>query len=116
MHLRRAAARITTVMVAILVALAVPVSQLRTVLIVKECCCPDPDNCHCPPHKADSSGEPTIRPCHGTERAILAPEVPVFAAPALAVADVPAVATPAPDHPIPAPHPAPPPLRPDAPS
>jgi hypothetical protein len=112
---RRAAARISTIVVAIIVALAVPVSQLRTVMIVKACCCPDPTNCHCPDHKTDPSSHPSLRECHNTERAIVAPEAPSFAAPAIAI-DAPVVAIAAPPHAIPAPHPAPPPTRPDAPS
>lgn len=114
--IRRAAAWISTVAVAIVVVLSVPVSQLRTVSIVKTCCCPDPGDCHCPDHEADSSSQPSIRACHNTERAIAAPELPAFAAPAVARAVVPAVAIIAIDHVLPAPHPAPPPARPDAPS
>jgi hypothetical protein len=113
---RRAAARISTVVVAIIVALAVPVSQLRTIAIIKTCCCPDPSNCHCPDHKADSSQQPAMRACHNSERAIVAPELPVFGAPSITVAEAPVVAvalvTPA----LRAPHPAPPPTRPDSPS
>jgi hypothetical protein len=113
---RRAAARISTLVVAIVVALAVPVSQLRTVMVVKSCCCPDPTNCHCPDHKADSTPQPTMRACHNTERAIVAPQLPSFAAPAIVVADAPAVVAAALPPMLPAPHPAPPPSRPDAPS
>ena len=116
MIVRRAAARVSTVVVAILVALAVPVSQLRTISIVKTCCCPDPSNCHCPDHKADPSQQPSMRACHNTERAIVAPELPAFRAPSIAVAQAPAVAIAQVAPPIPAPHPAPPPTRPDAPS
>ena len=116
MLIRRIAARISTVVVAILVALAVPVSQLHTVAIIKACCCPDPTNCHCPDHKPDSSPQPAMRACHNTERAIVAPQLPAFAAPVIAAAEVPAAVAAAPAHAIPAPHAAPPPIRPDAPS
>lgn len=116
MFLRRAAAWISTVVVAVIVALAVPVSQLRTISIIKTCCCPDPAHCHCPDHKADPSSLPSMRACHSSERAIIAPQLPVFSAPAIASAVTPAVALVAIDHAIPAPHPAPPPIRPDAPS
>jgi hypothetical protein len=115
-RVRRIAARISTVVVAILVALAVPVSQLRTVWVAKACCCPDPTNCHCPDHKADSSPEPSMRACHNTERVIVAPELPAFRAPAIAVAPAVTPAVAAVVHSISAPHPAPPPTRPDAPS
>ena len=116
MIVRRAAARISTIVVAIIVALAVPVSQLRTVMIVKACCCPDPTNCHCPDHKADSSPQPSMRACHNTERVIVSPELPAFRAPLIAVAAAPVASVRAPAHAIPAPHPAPPPTRPAAPS
>jgi len=107
---------ISTVVVAIVVALAVPVSQLRTIAIVKTCCCPDPAHCHCPDHKVDTSGQPSIRACHSTEREIVGPQLPLFSAPVITVALVPAIAVTAPHHAIPSPHPAPPPTRPDAPS
>jgi len=114
--IRRAAAWISTIVVAVVVALAVPVSQLRTISVVKTCCCPDPSHCHCPDHQADPSSEPSIRECHRTEQMAVAPELPAFHVPVVAVAVVPAVAILAIDHVIPAPHLAPPPTRPDAPS
>jgi hypothetical protein len=109
-------ARISTIVVAIAVALAVPVSQLRTISIVKACCCPDPANCHCPDHEKDSSSQPSLRACHNTELAVMAPQLPAFTAPIAAVAAAPATAIIAADPAIPDPHPAPPPTRPDAPS
>jgi hypothetical protein len=115
-HIRRATAWISTIVVAIVVALAVPVSQLRTMAVVKTCCCPDPTHCHCPDHKADSSPQPSMRACHNTERVIVSPELPAFRAPVIAIAAAAAVPVRAPAHAIPAPHPAPPPTRPDAPS
>lgn len=113
---RRVAAWISTAVVAIVVALAVPVSQLRTILVVKTCCCPDPDHCHCPIHKADSSSQPTMRDCHNTERTLVAPELPVFAPPVVALAGAPVRILRAIAPAIPAPHPSPAPIRPDAPS
>ena len=113
---RRIAARLSTVVVAILVALSVPVSQLRTVAIVKACCCPDPSNCHCPDHKTEPSQQPSMSACHNTERAIVAPEMPAFRPPVVAAAPVLPVVAAALLPAIPAPHPAPPPTRPDAPS
>jgi len=113
---RRAAAWLSTIVVAALVALAVPVSQLRTVAIVKTCCCPDPDHCHCPDHKADSSSQPSMRACHNSERAIVAPEAPAFQPPAIALAPAPVITTFTIEASIPAPHRAPAPTRPDAPS
>jgi hypothetical protein len=113
---RRAAARISTVVVAILVGLAVPVSQLRTIAFVKSCCCPDPSNCRCPDHKADPTPQPSMRACHSTERAIVAPQLPAFRAPSIAIAPAPSPVIALVDAAIPAPHPAPPPPRPAAPS
>lgn len=115
MPLRRAITWISTAMVAIAVALAVPVSQLRTITVIKSCCCPDPARCHCPDHKPDSD-QPSMRACHSTEREIVAPQLPAFTPPALAIVAVPARAVVAIDHAVPAPHPAPAPTRPDAPS
>jgi hypothetical protein len=103
-------------MVAILVGLAVPVSQLRTVWIARVCCCPDPTHCHCPDHRTDPSSGPSMRACHNTQVVMVAPDAPVFHAPIVAIAPVATAAAFAIEYRIPAPHPAPPPSRPDAPS
>ena len=113
---RRAAVWLSTVGVALIVALAMPVSQLRTISVVKACCCPDPSRCHCPDHEGDTSTQPSMRACHSTEHVFVAPAFPAFHAPAIAVAAAPAVAAVPVIHALPAPHPAPPPTRPDAPS
>ena len=96
--------------------LAVPVSQLRTVATISQCCCPDPAKCHCPDHKPDHIKQPAIRACHKTQHAIVAPDAPAFAA-------VEAVQVTAPERPVDmtivamrSPHAAPEPTRPDAPS
>jgi hypothetical protein len=102
--------------VAIAVALAVPVSQLRTVSVILACCCPDPASCHCPDHKTDAPAQPAMRACHNSERSVIAPQLPAFHAPVVAIATAPARAMIALDHAIAAPHPSPPPARPDAPS
>jgi hypothetical protein len=78
-RIRRAATAITTFMVAIVVALAVPVSQVRLVSTVIACCCPDPANCHCPHDKPDRSTDPSVRPCHKTSHDVVSPTAPVFA-------------------------------------
>jgi len=115
-RLRRALAAASTVVVAVMLAVAVPVSQLRTVAIHKSCCCPNPDKCHCPDHKPDTSGKTQIRQCHNTTQINVAPQAPAFTPPALAIADAPARAADAPFHVLTDPHDAPPPRRPDAPS
>lgn len=120
MHVRRVLAWVTTVMVAIVVAMAVPVSQLRTISVIQSCCCPDPADCHCPhPVAADrhhGPQQPAMGACHRSERDAVSPELPAFSAPRLALAIVPARVPIAVDHAMPAPHPAPAPARPDAPS
>jgi hypothetical protein len=113
---RRAAVRISAVVVAILVGLALPVSQFRTVTFVKSCCCPDPSDCHCPDHKTDPTPQPSMKACHSSERAVVAPQLPAFSPPSMKIAPVPAPVVAAVDAPIPAPHPEPPPPRPAAPS
>jgi hypothetical protein len=109
-------AMMSTAMVAIVVALAVPVSQLRVASAGEACCCPDPDSCRCSDHEADPSSQPSLRACHNPAPVIVAPELPAFSAPAIAVALAPAPAIAVVEHAVQAPHPAPPPRRPDAPS
>lgn len=103
-------------MVALVLAFAVPVSQLRTVIVEKSCCCPDPSHCHCPDHEPSKQSQPSLRACHQTQHTIVAPTLPAFAAPALASADAPAPRTALVVHQLRDPHSAPPPARPDAPS
>lgn len=103
-------------MVAIVVALAVPASQLRIAADEPTCCCPDPASCRCADHQQDPSSQPSLRACHNPERAIVAHELPAFSPPTVAVAAAPALAVVAVEHAITAPHPAPPPARPAAPS
>ncbi len=114
--LRRVATAAATCVVALVVALAVPVSQLRTVTFVHECCCPDPANCHCPKPKAGHDAVPTMRACHESNRAIVAPTLPAFSAPERSLMPPPACADVAVVAELAEPHAAPPPARPDAPS
>ncbi|HEY0251519.1 MAG TPA: hypothetical protein VGC41_08330 [Kofleriaceae bacterium] len=116
MKIRRVMTLAAAYAVALVVALAVPITQLRTVETVSErCCCPDPSNCHCPHQKAGSQ-TPQLRTCHRASHDILAPELPAFGAPEIAfvapqvtVLSVPVIAHAEP-------HPAPAGRRPDAPS
>ncbi len=64
MRIRKLATAASTIVVALIVALAVPVSQLRTIAVVQTCCCPDPAKCHCPDHQPDHSKLQSIRACH----------------------------------------------------
>ena len=83
MTVRRYAAHIATVIVALCVALAMPASQLRTRLVTETCCCPDPSHCHCPPEKPDPKGCPAMKPCHKVQHETVAPEAPSVVEPAV---------------------------------
>ena len=102
--------------VALLLALTVPVSQLRTVMIEKTCCCPDPAKCRCPDHGKAQSDQPQLKACHQETHAHVAPVLPAFAPPSASPAPVIPVTVALVDHVLRRPHAAPPPLRPDAPS
>lgn len=80
---------VATWVVALGLALAVPVSTLQTNKVVIACCCPDPANCHCPDHKPDHSGQPAVRACHRTKHEVVAPEAPSFTSPQIAIAIAP---------------------------
>jgi hypothetical protein len=115
-RIRRAATSIATFMVAICVALAVPVSQVRLVMTVSTCCCPDPSHCHCPPEKPERPAIPTMKTCHHRSHDVVSPSAPLFVRGTFEAKDLVRpmieVATDLPgDH-----HAAPDPRRPDAPS
>jgi hypothetical protein len=77
-----------TCLVAVVVALSVPVSQLRTVSTVVTCCCPDPTHCHCPDHKPDHSKSASMRACHKTQHVTVAAQAPAFVAAVVEVASI----------------------------
>lgn len=114
--LRRLATAASTFVVAIVLAICVPVSQLHTIGTQAECCCPDPDQCKCPDHNEDTQPQPSMRACHKTQHDFVAPVLPAFVAPAIELAIVlepiglEATFTHATPHPPPAPR------RPDVPS
>ena len=114
--LRQIVTAASTIVVAIVLAISIPISQLHTVATQTECCCPDPDQCKCPGHDEDQSPQPTMRACHKTQQQFVAPVLPAFLPPAieLMIALEPVAFEPAFTHS--APHPAPAPRRPDAPS
>jgi hypothetical protein len=69
---------ILVALVALVVAVALPVSQLRTHVTIHKCCCPDPSNCHCPKDKkAPVDGSPSIAACHSQDTTIVSPGAPV---------------------------------------
>jgi len=102
--------------VAFVLALCVPFGQLRTVSTRVECCCPDPDTCKCPDHKADHSGQPKMEKCHKSTHEGLANQLAAFIPPTLHETVAPALLSPAPTFSLPRPHDEPPPQRPAAPS
>lgn len=113
----RPAARVLACIAAGVLVIAVPVAQVPIVSIEHWCCCPDPDDCHCPERDADEHGPwSTLRACHSTDHVTTPTPPPSFALPS----DV--IATPTMRwvaqvvHAIADPHPSPPPERPDAPS
>jgi len=83
--IRGATSAIATFVVVIVVALAVPVSQLRTVSTTVTCCCPDPAKCHCPHEKPDHSQGPSMRACHKERHDSVGPQLPSFEPPELAI-------------------------------
>jgi hypothetical protein len=115
-RLRQLVTAASTLVVAIVLAICVPVSQLHTVATQTECCCPDPDQCKCPDHDEDRSTQPTMRACHKTQQQFVAPVLPAFVPPAI---DIVVVLEPVAFEPAftqSDPHPEPAPRRPDAPS
>lgn len=106
---------LSTMVVALLVMLAVPISQLRTVDIETSCCCPDPDRCHCADHEP-SSGPTSIRACHSSSIVIVGAQLGSFTAPVIATVIPPARRFVAVVSRLPAPHAAPPLARLAAPS
>jgi hypothetical protein len=116
-RIRRALVAVATFVVAIGCALAVPLAQLRTFHVEVKCCCPDPDDCHCPTEKQHRSSDgASMRVCHHSDQQIVAPQTPSFTAPAAIASGAPARAIVAIALPHDEPHPAPAPRRPDAPS
>jgi hypothetical protein len=104
------------ILLAIVVALGVPVSQLRTADNYVTCCCPDPAHCHCPDHKPDHSGQPKMGTCHRVQHELVSPEAPTVAMTEIAFAHAPTRLAPRNVIPLHAPHALPPPADPDGPS
>ena len=114
--LHRLVSAASTLVVAIVLAICVPVSQLRTATHETECCCPDPDQCKCPDHQPDKSTQSKMRACHKTTQSFVAPVSPAFVPPQIVLAARPEVVAITAAFSLPAPHPSPLPRRPDAPS
>lgn len=106
----------STFIVAVVLALCVPVSQLTTVSDRSECCCPDPSKCQCPDHEEEGPLQTSMQACHKQGPKAIASQATAFLPPVIPSVDAPIVLAPPIAHPLPAPHPAPAPRRPDAPS
>ena len=106
----------STFIVAVVLALCVPISQLTTVSDRTECCCPDPSKCQCPDHDEDRPLQTSMQACHKQGPKAIASQATAFLPPVLPTVDAPSVLAPAVAHVIHAPQVAPPPRRPDAPS
>jgi len=103
----------TTILVAIALAVLVPVAQLKTTVEKTPCCCPNPKTCKC---KHGDSSTPSMRACHQTTPEAAQGSLPEFIPPTLIDVVAPSRALVAIVSPLPEPHPAPAPRRPDAPS
>jgi hypothetical protein len=103
----------TTLIVAIALAVLVPVAQLKTFVEKEPCCCPNPKTCKC---AHDGPMHTTMKTCHQKPPAAAAPTLSAFVTPELAEVDVPALVGAPVIASLPDPHPAPAPHRPDAPS
>jgi hypothetical protein len=115
-RLHRLVTAAATIVVAIVLAVFVPVAQLQTIAVQPTCCCPDPHTCKCPEHKPADPVNTTMRACHNAPSAVESTQLPQFIPPAIACVDVPSRAIAVAPTPLPEAHPAPVPHRPDAPS
>jgi len=106
--------RVLPVLVAIAVSLALPVGQLRWIVVERACCCPDPDRCQCPHDEPPS--EARLGPCHATAQSVVSPQPAAIAVPTTVATIEPVRAIAHAIHLTTEPHAPPPPRRPDAPS
>ena len=104
------------IMVAVIVVIALPVSQLRTVSVYVECCCPDPDRCHCPDPGKPVPGQSTMNDCHKSSQVIAISAASELQAPPPQPVPSPARCALAIEFPVRLPHEPPSPDRPPAPS
>jgi hypothetical protein len=95
---------------------ALPVSQLRLITVIIECCCPDPDHCNCPDHPTSNGSHSTMLPCHKSVDTLESASAPSFTPDLVVVELVPARALVAIHHTHATPHEPPSPERPSAPS
>jgi hypothetical protein len=77
---RRTFALSTLFQIAVVLALlaALPVSQLRLLSYIVDCCCPDPDHCSCPDHPSAQGTHSKMVPCHKTVDTLESAGTPSF--------------------------------------
>jgi hypothetical protein len=112
-HVTRA---LYSMLVAVIVMITVPVSQLRTIAVRTECCCPDPSRCHCPDHETGPAGQTSIKACHKSSDIVVGSSASEVVAAPPVVVDAPALRVAAAEHILSSPHAPPSPARPPAPS
>jgi hypothetical protein len=114
-NLRRALTAASTILVAVVLALCVPLAQLRVADVGPDCCCPDPAKCKCPDHQP-APDVPSMRACHKNLPDAVAPSLAAFVPPMIPSTIEPARVAVLVIPPLDQPHPPPAPRRPDAPS
>jgi hypothetical protein len=70
-----------SLLVAIAMLFAVPFATLETPDIVAECCCPSPEICKCPDHRADRFDHSSMRSCHRTSHHLTSSKLARFLPP-----------------------------------
>lgn len=114
--LRRIATAASTIVVAFVLAVFVPIAQLQIFVDAPPCCCPNPKICKCHDHDKGDPGQPTLRACKQVPDAVAQAPLPAFVTPVLEVDIAPARILGEVHVALADPHPAPAPRRPDAPS
>jgi hypothetical protein len=105
-----------SMIVAVIAMIAVPVSQLRTISVQTECCCPDPSTCHCADHESGPIGQVSIKECHKSSDVFVGPSSPDCATPVAASAAPSSERITTLEFPLTSPHEPPSPARPPGPS
>lgn len=108
-------ARLASIALAVVVAIALPLGNLRTQRVELHCCCPSVEQCKCPDHDTPPAA-PTLGACHRTLDTFATPAIAAFVPPVRAMTTVVQRMTVVAHAALPLPHAPPPPRRPDAPS
>lgn len=105
----------TSIAIAIMLSVIVPVAELRIANDQATCCCPNPKICKCKDHQGDPSA-PSMRACHKSPDDLIRAELPQFVPPTVIAVVHPALPIVHAAVALPSPHPAPELRRPDGPS